>query len=147
MNELTHSIYWKLLISIVGMSGYDLDIPREKKCWKNCKQWRPWSDVEFCGVWSRSALFANYPSRSLQSTMYYKGLHTYFGSAEWNQPSWLYENLVDQDQLWHPRTLLELHNVYPRHPLLWIPFFLHKVVNREETCTRIQNRELLSTVV
>ena len=23
-----------------------------------CKQWRPWSDAAFCGIWSGSALFA-----------------------------------------------------------------------------------------
>ena len=28
-----------------------------------CKQWRPWSDAAFCGVWSGSALFASYPLR------------------------------------------------------------------------------------
>ena len=28
-----------------------------------CKQWRPWSDAAFCGVWSGSALFASYPFR------------------------------------------------------------------------------------
>ena len=34
-----------------------------------CKQWRPWTDATFCGVWSRSALFANYPFTGLPTTM------------------------------------------------------------------------------
>ena len=35
----------------------------EKNGWTIRKEWRPWSDAEFCGVWSRSALFANYRFR------------------------------------------------------------------------------------
>ena len=29
--------------------------------WTYCKLCRPWSDAAFCGVWSGSALFANFP--------------------------------------------------------------------------------------
>ena len=39
---------------------FDLDIPRENGL-TICKQWRPWLDVAFCGMWPGSALFANYP--------------------------------------------------------------------------------------
>ena len=46
-----------------------LDIPREKWLHYLRKQWRPWSDVAFCGVWSGYALFAKYPFRGLQTTM------------------------------------------------------------------------------
>ena len=59
LNELPH-YYWKILISILGMLGYVIKIFREKKGWIICKQWRPLSDAVFCGVWSGSALFANY---------------------------------------------------------------------------------------
>ena len=34
-----------------------------KNCWTICKQWKPWSDAAFCGVWSGSALFATFPLR------------------------------------------------------------------------------------
>ena len=36
LNRLPHTIYWKSLISILGMSGYEIDIPREK--WLNYLQ-------------------------------------------------------------------------------------------------------------
>ena len=62
LNELTHTIYWKILISILGtcMWGYVIEIFWKKIGWIICKQWRPWSDTAFCGIWSGSALFANY---------------------------------------------------------------------------------------
>ena len=41
---------------------YNLDIPV-------CKQWRPWSDAAFFGVWSGSALFANSPFGYVQTKM------------------------------------------------------------------------------
>ena len=40
-----------------------------KNGWTICKQWRPWPDAAFCGIWSGSALFASYPFRGLQSSM------------------------------------------------------------------------------
>ena len=44
LNELPHTIYWKILIYILRLC--DLDIPREK--WLTiCKQCRPWSDVRY----------------------------------------------------------------------------------------------------
>ena len=59
MNSTT--IYWKILILIFRyVRLYDLDIPREND-WTICKEWRPWSDAAFCGVWSGAALFASYP--------------------------------------------------------------------------------------
>ena len=40
-----------------------------KNGWTICKQWRPYSDSAFCGIWSGSALFASYTIRSLKSSM------------------------------------------------------------------------------
>ena len=37
-----------------------------------CKQWRPWSDAAFCGIWSGSALFAKVP---ILGYPVYKGLN------------------------------------------------------------------------
>ena len=51
------------------MSGYVIYILLEKNGWTICKQWRPWSDAAFCGIWSGSVLFANNPFRGLQTTM------------------------------------------------------------------------------
>ena len=65
----TPTICWMILISILGVSGCDLDIFREKNGWTISKQWRPLSDAAFCGVWSGSALFANYHFRGLHPTM------------------------------------------------------------------------------
>ena len=56
---------WKILIFILGISGYVIEIFREKNGTTICKQWRPWSDV-----WSGSALFANYPFRGFQTKMW-----------------------------------------------------------------------------
>ena len=69
LNRLSHTIYWKSLISILGTSGYEIYILLEKNGQTVCKQWRPWSDTAFCGVWSGSALFANYPFTGLPITM------------------------------------------------------------------------------
>ena len=69
LNRLSHTIYWKSLISILGTSGYEIYIFLEKNGLTICKQWRPWSDVAFCGVWSESALFANYPFTGLPTTL------------------------------------------------------------------------------
>ena len=63
LNELPHTIYWKILISILVMSGYVIKIFLEKNGWTICKHWRPWSDATFCGIWSGYILFANYPFR------------------------------------------------------------------------------------
>ena len=63
LNKLSHIMYWKGPISILGMSGYEIYIFLEKNGWTICKQWRPWSDATFCGIWSGFALFANYPFR------------------------------------------------------------------------------------
>ena len=52
LNELSHTLYWKILISIFGMSGCVIWTFLEKNCWPFYKQWRPWSDAAFCGVWS-----------------------------------------------------------------------------------------------
>ena len=52
LNELPHAIYWKSPISILGTSGYEILIFLEKSGLTICKQWRPWSDATFCGVWS-----------------------------------------------------------------------------------------------
>ena len=68
-NRLSRTIYCKSLISILGTSGYKIYIFLEKNGWTICKQWRPWSDAAFCGVWSGSALFANYPFTGLPTTM------------------------------------------------------------------------------
>ena len=68
LNRLSNTIYWKSLISILGTPGYDIYILLEKNGWTICKQWRPWSDTVFCGVWSGSALFANYPFTDLPTT-------------------------------------------------------------------------------
>ena len=68
LNELSHMLYWKILISILGMSGYVILIFWEKNDWTICKQWRPWSEAAFCGIWSGSPLFANYPFRGLPTT-------------------------------------------------------------------------------
>ena len=61
-NRLSYTIYWKSLLSILGtmyVRLYNVYISREKGQ-PICKQWRPWSDAAFSGVWSVSALFANY---------------------------------------------------------------------------------------
>ena len=59
---LSHTIYWNNPISTLGMPGYvhDLDISREKR--QNYFQTVETSlDAALCGIWSGSALFANYP--------------------------------------------------------------------------------------
>ena len=69
LNELPHTIYWKILISILDTSGYEIQIFLEKNNWTICKQWRPWSDATDCRIWSGSTVFVNYPFRGLQTTM------------------------------------------------------------------------------
>ena len=69
LNRFSHTIYWKSPISILGMSGYEIYIFLEKNGLTICKQWRPRSDAAFCGVWSGSVLFANYPFTGLPTTM------------------------------------------------------------------------------
>ena len=69
LNRLSHTTYWKGPISILGMSGYEIYIFLEKNGWTVCKQWKPWSDALFCGVWSGSALFAKYSFTGLPTTM------------------------------------------------------------------------------
>ena len=58
LNRLSHMIYWKSPIWVLGTLGYESYIFLEKKDFTICKQWRPWSDAAFCSVWSGSALFA-----------------------------------------------------------------------------------------
>ena len=60
LNSLSHTIYWKSPISILGMSSYEIYIFQEKNGYTICKQWRPWSDAAFCGIWAGSTLFTNY---------------------------------------------------------------------------------------
>ena len=80
LSKPSNTVYWKSPVSILGIleeSNFnfryvqlgDLNIPIEK--WLNHVQthWRPWSDVAFLGVWSGSALFANYLFRGLQTTI------------------------------------------------------------------------------
>ena len=69
LNRLSHTIYWKCPISILGTSGYEIYIFLEKNGQTICKQWRTWSDATFCGIWSGSALFAKYPFTGLPTTM------------------------------------------------------------------------------
>ena len=69
LNRHSHTIYWKSPISILGMSGYETYIFLEKNGLTICEQWRPWSDTTLCGVWSGSALFANYPFTGLLTTV------------------------------------------------------------------------------
>ena len=45
LNELTHTTYWKFLISILGMWGYVIKVFWEKNG-TICKQWRDWSVSE-----------------------------------------------------------------------------------------------------
>ena len=54
---------------MLGVSGYMIYIFLKKNGWSIRKQWKPWSDAAFCGVWSVSALFASYPFRGLQSSI------------------------------------------------------------------------------
>ena len=61
LNELSPTTYWKILISILGISGYAMQIFLEENGWTIHEQWRPWSDAAFCSIWSGSKLFANYP--------------------------------------------------------------------------------------
>ena len=95
LKRLPHTAYWKSLFSIVGMLGYEIEIFQEKNGWTFCKQWRPWSDAAFCGVWSGSALFANYTFTGLQTTMGYRILRRliwvctvcqlpFYGSPDYN---------------------------------------------------------------
>ena len=69
LNRLSHTIYWKSPISIFGAPSYEIYIFLEKNGRTICKQWRTRSDAAFCGVWSGSALFANYPFTGLSTTM------------------------------------------------------------------------------
>ena len=41
LNESPHTIYWKILILILGMSGYVIGIFREKNSSTICEQLRP----------------------------------------------------------------------------------------------------------
>ena len=50
------AVWWTFLIFIIFL----IDIPLSKQCW-------PWSDAAFCGVWSRSALFAYVPKMGRQA--------------------------------------------------------------------------------
>ena len=69
LNRLSHTIYWKSPISILGRWGHQIYIFLEKNGQTICKQRRPWADAAFCGVWSGSALFAKYPFTGLPTTM------------------------------------------------------------------------------
>ena len=60
LNELSHTIYWKILISILGMPG----IHKKKTVELFAISEDP--DQTVC---SESALFASYPFRDLQTTM------------------------------------------------------------------------------
>ena len=83
LNRLSHTIYWKSPISILGTYGYEIYIFLEKNGLTISKQWRPWSDAAFCSIWSGSALFASYPFKGLPTTMGYGRL--------WNNFTWLQE--------------------------------------------------------
>ena len=68
LKRLSHTIYWKIPISILGTSGYEIYIFLDKNGLTICKQWRPLSDAAFCSVWSGSALFASYSFTGLPTT-------------------------------------------------------------------------------
>ena len=57
---LSHYILEESIFDFRYVRLYDVVIPEKKNDWTICKQWRPWSDAAFCGVWSGSALFASY---------------------------------------------------------------------------------------
>ena len=52
LNELPNTIYKKILILILGMSGNVIEIFQGKNGWIIFKQWRPWPDAVYSGVWS-----------------------------------------------------------------------------------------------
>ena len=54
-----NSLDWSIFNSGCLVSSYYYYVLQE------FKQWRPWSDATFCGIWSGSALFVNYPSGGL----------------------------------------------------------------------------------
>ena len=49
--------------SILGVLGGIIQLPQIIIEHSLSKQWRPWSDTAFCGVWSGSALFAYIPQK------------------------------------------------------------------------------------
>ena len=100
LNELPYTIYWKILILILGIWGYVIKVFLERNGWTICKQWRPWSDAAFCGVWSGSALFANYPFRGLQITMGSNAARDHKGLKEGTtQEIWL-RSIVSKTYHW-----------------------------------------------
>ena len=57
-----------------GRTDRHRDVQRETiihphYCVVGYKKWRLWLDIAFCSVWSRSALFANYPFADFPTTM------------------------------------------------------------------------------
>ena len=60
LNRLSHTIYWKSPISILGMSSYIMYIFLEKKANLFAKSGAPDQKPRFSCVCSGSALFANY---------------------------------------------------------------------------------------
>ena len=68
-NRLSHTIYWKSPISILGKPSYEIYIFLEKNGLTICKQQKPWSDAAFCSIWSVSALFVKCPFTGLPTTM------------------------------------------------------------------------------
>ena len=93
LNELPHIMYWKILISILGMSGYicDLDTPREK--WLNYLQIGKTlirRRILRC-LWSGSVVFTNYLSRGLQTQLInidfvwkqHLCIHSYMSYSPW----------------------------------------------------------------
>ena len=57
LNRISHTIYWKSPISILGMSGYEI----YRYSYRKKAKLFPNSGDPFCSVLSGSALFANYP--------------------------------------------------------------------------------------
>ena len=105
LNRFSHNIYWKSPISILGTSGCEIYIFLGKNDLTVCKQWRPWSDAAFCGVWSGSALFANYPFTGLPTIQWVKrkqsGVNYIFGQV----------NVKEVNKLWCPFTA----DTYPKY--------------------------------
>ena len=57
-------ISWMSPFPILGVSGVLFHFYSISTSY-SCKQWRPWSDSAFCGIWSGSALFACVPKMGL----------------------------------------------------------------------------------
>ena len=111
MNEVPHTTYWKILILKLGCQI----IFRGKNGWTICKQWRPWSDAAFCGVWSGSALFAYNPLKvsRLQwvNGLIYLTLWTCpVQLTNGKTPEWLSSRRSNLSRLINERILTNIHN-------------------------------------